>query len=134
MNGASSKVTRTGLRSPGGTTLWTILLIIATLVWGNSFIAIKHIIARVTPLELVTVRFVPVTLTFAALLLPTRGRQVWRMIRADGWRLALLGLLIGASILVGGVWLINRQQTTGRRGDEATGGEEEFTQYATRDT
>ena len=42
-----------------------------------------------TPLELVTVRFVPVALTFAALLLPTRGRQVWRLIRADGWRLAL---------------------------------------------
>jgi hypothetical protein len=43
----------------------------------------------VTPLELLTVRLVPVALTFAALLLPTRGRQVWRLIRADGWRLAL---------------------------------------------
>jgi drug/metabolite transporter (DMT)-like permease len=46
----------------------------------------------VTPLELVTVRFVPVALTFAALLLPMRGRQVWRLIRAEGWRLAFLGL------------------------------------------
>jgi len=46
----------------------------------------------VTPLELVTARFIPVALTFAALLLPTRGRQVWRMVRADGWRLALMGL------------------------------------------
>ena len=45
-----------------------------------------------TPLELVTVRFVPVALTFAALLLPMRGRQVWRLIRAEGWRLAFLGL------------------------------------------
>ncbi len=68
--------------------LWTTLLIIVTLIWGNSFIAIKHIVERVTPLELVSARFVPVALTFAALLLPTRGRQVWRMVRADGWRLA----------------------------------------------
>ncbi len=72
--------------------LWTTLLIITTLIWGNSFIAIKHIIEHVTPLELVTARFIPVALTFAALLLPTRGRQVWRMVRADGWRLALMGL------------------------------------------
>jgi len=77
---------------PGGTTLWTTLLVLVTLVWGNSFIAIKHVVEHVTPLELVTVRFVPVALTFAALLLPTRGRQVWRMIRAEGWRLPLLGL------------------------------------------
>jgi len=80
-------------RSPAGTTLWTILLILATLVWGNSFIAIKHVVEHVTPLELVTVRFVPVALTFAALLLPTRGRQVWQVIRAEGWRLPLLGLV-----------------------------------------
>ena len=71
--------------STGGSPLWTILLILVMLVWGNSFIAIKHVVEHVTPLELVTVRFVPVALTFAALLLPTRGRQVWRLIRAEGW-------------------------------------------------
>jgi len=72
--------------------LWTALLVLVTLFWGNSFIAVKVIVQYVSPLELVTVRFVPVALIFAALLLPTRGRQVWAMIRADGWRLALLGL------------------------------------------
>jgi drug/metabolite transporter (DMT)-like permease len=77
---------------PGEGALWPSLLLIVTLVWGNSFIAIKHVVQHVTPLELVTVRFVPVALTFAALLLPTHGRKIWRMIRADGWRLALLGL------------------------------------------
>ena len=71
---------------------WTALLILVTLFWGNSFIAVKVIVQHVSPLELVTVRFVPVALIFAALLLPTRGREVWAMIRADGWRLALLGL------------------------------------------
>src|SRR5512137_2748759 len=71
---------------------WAALLVLVTLFWGNSFIAVKVIVQYVSPLELVTVRFVPVALIFAALLLPTRGRQVWAMVRADGWRLALLGL------------------------------------------
>jgi drug/metabolite transporter (DMT)-like permease len=71
---------------------WTALLILVTLFWGNSFIAVKVIVQHVSPLELVTVRFVPVALIFAALLLPTRGREVWAMVRADGWRLAFLGL------------------------------------------
>ena len=71
---------------------WTALLVLVTLFWGNSFIAVKVIVQHVSPLELVTVRFVPVALIFAALLLPTRGREVWAMVRADGWRLALLGL------------------------------------------
>jgi len=78
--------------SPSRTTLWTILLIFVTLIWGNSFIAIKHVVEYVTPLELVAVRFIPVALTFAVLLLPTRSRQVWQVIRAEGWRLPLLGL------------------------------------------
>ena len=81
-------------RSSGGVALWIIiiLLVVVTLIWGNSFIAIKHVVEYVTPLELVTVRFAPVALTFAVLLLPTRGRQVWHMVRTEGWRLALLGL------------------------------------------
>jgi len=71
---------------------WTALLVLVTLLWGNSFIAVKVIVQYVSPLELVTVRFVPVALIFAALLLPTRGREVWAMVRSDGWRLAFLGL------------------------------------------
>ena len=95
MVGPSSSVasrTQSDPRSTGGVRLWTGLLILVTLIWGNSFIAIKHVVEHVTPLELVTVRFVPVALTFAALLLPARGRQVRHMIRMEGWRLALLGL------------------------------------------
>ena len=90
---SSTPCARGNYRSTGGATLWTSLLILVTLVWGNSFIAIKHIVEYVTPLELVTVRFVPVALTFAVMLLPTRRRQVWQMIRTEGWRLALLGLI-----------------------------------------
>jgi drug/metabolite transporter (DMT)-like permease len=73
--------------------LWTGLLLLVTLIWGASFAAIKHVVSHVTPLELVTVRFIPVALTFAALLLPTRARQVWRIVRAESWRLPLMGLI-----------------------------------------
>jgi drug/metabolite transporter (DMT)-like permease len=71
---------------------WTGLLILVTLIWGNSFIAIKHVVQYVTPLELVTVRFVPVAVIFATWLLPTRGRRVWHLIRSETWRVVLLGL------------------------------------------
>ena len=91
-SGSTASRTRSGPQSTGRVRLWPGLLILVTLIWGNSFIAIKHVVEFVTPLELVTVRFVPAALTFAALLLPTRGRQVWHMIRMEGWRLALLGL------------------------------------------
>jgi drug/metabolite transporter (DMT)-like permease len=64
-------------------------------IWGNAFVAIKHVVAHVTPLELVTVRFVPAALTFAVLLIPARGREIRRLIHAEGWRLALLGLVGG---------------------------------------
>jgi len=68
------------------------LLLLVTLVWGNSFIAIKQIVQYVRPQELVTVRFVPVALIFAVLLLPTRWSGIVRLVRQESWRLALLGL------------------------------------------
>jgi len=74
------------------TATWRGLLLLVTLIWGNSFIAIKHIVQYVTPLELVTVRFVPVALIFAAVLLPTRWREIVQLVRDESWRLALLGL------------------------------------------
>jgi len=76
-----------------GMALWIGLLVLVTLIWGASFAAIKHVVSHVTPLELVTVRFVPVALAFVLLLLPTRSRDVWRIVRAESWRLPLLGLI-----------------------------------------
>ncbi len=61
--------TRDG-RTSSRTILWTVLLILATLVWGNSFIAIKHIVEYVSPPALV----------------------------------------VGAAILIGGLWLVNRRK------------------------
>jgi drug/metabolite transporter (DMT)-like permease len=75
-----------------GSSLWALLLVLVTLIWGNSFIAVKHVVAYVSPLELVVLRFVPVALTFAAILLPSRGGQILTLIREEGWRLPFLGL------------------------------------------
>jgi len=75
-----------------GKALWIVLLVLVTLFWGNSFIAIKHIVAHVSPLELVAFRFVLVALTFAVILLPTRWDEVRDLIREEGWRLGFLGL------------------------------------------
>jgi drug/metabolite transporter (DMT)-like permease len=66
-------------RSPGWAALWTSLLILVALFWGNTFIAAKHIVEHVMPLELVVMRFLPTALVLAALLLPVRGRQAWRL-------------------------------------------------------
>jgi drug/metabolite transporter (DMT)-like permease len=76
----------------GGSLLWSVLLVLVTFIWGNSFIAIKHIVEYVSPLELVALRFVPVALTFALVLLPTRQREIWKMVQEESWRLGLLGL------------------------------------------
>ena len=76
----------------GSATLWIVLLVVVTLFWGNSFIAIKHIVDYVTPLELVTVRFVPVALVFFVLLFAIYRRRLWFAIRSTGWQLIVLGL------------------------------------------
>lgn len=75
--------------------VWTFLLLLVAFFWGNSFIAVKHIIQYVNPLEMVTVRFVLAAVIFAAVLLPTRGREVWHMLRMERWRFVLLALTGG---------------------------------------
>ncbi len=95
VSAADPGATRGDARPPSWldhTATWTGLLLLVTLIWGNSFIAIKQIVHFVTPLQLVTVRFVPVALIFAAWLLPTRWHDMVRLVREESWRLALLGL------------------------------------------
>ena len=66
-----------GGRRPSRITFWIIPLVLVTLIWGNSFIAIKHVVAYVAPLELVAVRFVPVALTFAEAAVAETGTLVF---------------------------------------------------------
>jgi drug/metabolite transporter (DMT)-like permease len=67
-------------------------LVLVTLIWGNSFIAIKHAVQFLAPVELTILRFVPVALIFGVLLFTTRWVAFWQMIRRDWLGLILLGL------------------------------------------
>lgn len=69
-----------------------LLLVLVTLIWGNSFIAIKHAVQFLAPIELTILRFVPVALIFSILLLTTRRVAFWQMVRRDWLGLVLLGL------------------------------------------
>jgi len=69
-----------------------LLLVLVTLIWGNSFIAIKHAVQFLAPVELTILRFIPVALIFGVLLLTTRRVAFWQMVRRDWLGLVLLGL------------------------------------------
>ena len=66
-------------------------LVLITMIWGNSFIAIKHAVQFLTPMELTILRFIPAAVAFAALLLPTRRASFWAMVRKDWPILIFLG-------------------------------------------
>lgn len=64
------------------------------LVWSHAFVAIKYCLRSVTPWELVILRHVPAAIVFAGYwLLFDRRRQFLRMVRADGWRFLIIGLV-----------------------------------------
>jgi len=67
-------------------------LVLVVLIWGNSFIAIKHAVQFLAPMELTIVRFIPVALIFGVLLLTTRRVAFWQMVKRDWLGLVLLGL------------------------------------------
>ena len=89
-----NNVSQTASKSEGNATVWTLLLLLVTFTWGNAFVAIKNIIEYVSPLELVAVRFIPVAIVFVALM-AFRWREALKILRADGGRVALLGLTGG---------------------------------------
>jgi drug/metabolite transporter (DMT)-like permease len=75
---------------PTKTTYLSLLLVV--LIWGNSFIAIKHAVQFLAPMELTILRFIPAALIFGVLLLTTRRVAFWQMVRRDWPGLVLLGL------------------------------------------
>jgi drug/metabolite transporter (DMT)-like permease len=68
-------------------------LVLITMIWGNSFIAIKHAVQFLTPMELTILRFIPAAIAFAALLLPTQRASFWAMVRKEWPILILLGMI-----------------------------------------
>jgi drug/metabolite transporter (DMT)-like permease len=69
------------------------LLVATTVVWGGSFVAVKHALNYLSPLELLLMRFAPASLAFG-LLIGWRHRQGAGTLLRKEWRLlALMGLL-----------------------------------------
>lgn len=70
-------------------------LVLIAMIWGNSFIAMKYAVQFLTPVELTILRFIPVAVAFAVLLLPTRWVSFWAMVRQE-WPILVLLALTGA--------------------------------------
>jgi len=67
-------------------------LLVTTMVWGGSFVAIKRTLCYLTPIELVLMRFLPASLVFAIALASTDRPVVREMIQKDWRSLAVMGL------------------------------------------
>jgi drug/metabolite transporter (DMT)-like permease len=62
------------------------------MAWGGSFVAVKHALQYLSPLELLFARFVPAASVFALLLYSSQGRDVLTLVRAEWRSLCLMGL------------------------------------------
>jgi len=71
------------------------LLLIATfLIWSNSFIAIKVLLAKLTAFDLLRLRFVPVAVISLALILLFYRKEAWEIFKAHPTRISMGGLLM----------------------------------------
>ncbi len=70
-----------------------LLLLLTFLIWSNSFIAIKLLLARMGAMDLVKLRFIPVGLISATLLLLFYRRQTRELLREHPVRVILTGFL-----------------------------------------
>ncbi len=70
------------------------LLILTFLIWSNSFIAIKLLLARMGAFDLVRLRFLPVGAISMAMILLFYRAPAWRILREHPVRVTLGGLLM----------------------------------------
>jgi len=68
-------------------------LVLTTMIWGGSFVAIKRALCYIAPVELILVRFVPASLVFATLLWFGDRSAVREMVRKEWLSLGAMGLL-----------------------------------------
>ena len=71
-----------------------LLLLLTFLIWSNSFIAIKVLLAKMTAYDLLRLRFVPVAVICIVLVLAFYRREAWRILKAHPLRVALGGFLM----------------------------------------
>jgi drug/metabolite transporter (DMT)-like permease len=69
-----------------------VALIVTTIVWGGSFVAIKLALRYLSPLQLVFMRFVPAALAFAVLAYVRHRASLSRLLRREWLSLLSMGL------------------------------------------
>ena len=73
------------------TRITEIALLVTTLIWGNSFVAIKLLLNEMDPFSIAAVRFMVSAPFFLIFLWTKRGE--WRIEKRDRWTFLLLGLM-----------------------------------------
>jgi drug/metabolite transporter (DMT)-like permease len=83
-------------------------MVIATMLWGATFVVIRDSLHRIRPTTLVATRFALATLVLGAAALATKRRDSWRALYEPGtWRAAfVVGAIGGASYLCQAIGLI----------------------------
>ncbi|TFG74557.1 MAG: DMT family transporter, partial [Chrysiogenales bacterium] len=70
------------------------LLILTFLIWSNSFIAIKVLLARMSAFDLLRLRFIPVAIISWGLMVLFFRAEAWQIVKAHPIRVTLGGLLM----------------------------------------
>lgn len=71
-----------------------LLLILTFLIWSNSFIAIKVLLAKMNAFDLLRLRFIPVAVISTGITMLFYRREAWQIIKAHPLRVTLGGLLM----------------------------------------
>jgi drug/metabolite transporter (DMT)-like permease len=71
-----------------------LLLILTFLIWSNSFIAIKMLLARMNAFDLLRLRFIPVGVISLVLIVAFFRTESWQIVKAHPVRVSLGGLLM----------------------------------------
>jgi drug/metabolite transporter (DMT)-like permease len=71
-----------------------LLLILTFLIWSNSFIAIKVLLARMNAFDLLRLRFIPVAIISWGLIVLFYRAEAWQIVKAHPLRVTLGGLLM----------------------------------------
>lgn len=71
-----------------------LLLILTFLIWSNSFIAIKVLLARMTAFDLLRLRFIPVAVISLGLIFMFFRKEAWQIVKAHPARVIIGGLLM----------------------------------------
>ena len=64
------------------------------MIWSNSFIAIKVLLAKMNAFDLLRLRFIPVAVISAIIVLLFYRAEAWNIVKAHPLRVTLGGLLM----------------------------------------